>query len=64
MGRPGIKILVYSIGVKRGMYFPSLLSAAKELNLQASHVSEVLSGKRKSHKNMTFVHASNEEEKS
>ena len=35
-------------------YYPSMLSCAKELGLQVSHISECCSGKRKQHKGFYF----------
>ena len=41
-------------GEIKGTY-PSMASCARELGLQASHISEVCSGKRKRHKGYVFV---------
>lgn len=35
-------------------YYPSMMDCARELGLQASHISECCSGKRKQHKGFTF----------
>lgn len=47
-------------GETKGFY-PSMNSCARELGLQASHISEVCSGKRKIHKGFVFTKV--EEEK-
>ena len=49
-----IEIWVCVYGKYLGSFYPSLNSAAKDLNLQVSHISEVLAGKRKQHKGYTF----------
>lgn len=50
-----IEITVFTVGYRyEGMYFHSLTSASRALHLQKSHISEVLSGKRRQHKGYTF----------
>lgn len=49
-----VEIWAYPIGSCVGVFYPSMISAARSLDLQQSHVSEVLSGKRKRHKGYTF----------
>ena len=41
-------------GETKGFY-PSMNACARELGLQASHISEVCSGKRKIHKGFVFT---------
>lgn len=56
-GRTGIKVSISPSvkvsGETKGWY-PSMIACAKELGLQASHISEVCSGKRKIHKGFVF----------
>ena len=42
-------------------YYPSMSSCAKELGLQASHISECCAGKRKQHKGFYFRKADGNE---
>ena len=49
-----VEIWVYPKGKYVGTFYPSITSAANALDLQASHICEVLLGKRSQHKGYTF----------
>ena len=53
----GIKVSISpSVKIKGEVkgFYPSMLSCAKELGLQSSHISECCSGKRRQHKGFRF----------
>lgn len=52
-----IKVTISPMAIVNGQtkgFYPSMAACARELGLQQSHVSEVCSGKRKSHKGFVF----------
>ena len=51
-----------TVGGQTKGFYPSMRACAQELGLQQSHISEVCSGKRKTHKGFVFQKMEDENE--